>query len=137
MAFKEQKGGSVGETVYLGNDEKRGQVKQFTGYPVDCHSHTKEGKRGEKSTYNFVDFVTEDKQDAERVSLLCPGQLWWMLTEGEKGEPKTVRPTVAGKLCRVTYLGKEKVEGIKAAVHKCKLEIDDEKQLKHYNPDAE
>ena len=133
MAFKEIKGGKHGETVYLGNDTKRGQVKQFEGFPVACHSFTKEGKRGEKSVYNFVGFVTEDAADAEPVSLLCPGQLWHTLTEETEGK-RIVRDTLIGQLCRVTYLGKEKVEGFKAPLHQCKVEVDDAKELKHYQP---
>lgn len=138
MAMKKASSG-FGETVFLGNDAKRGQVKKFSGFYVgNARTVIKEGKRGAKSVYHFADFIREDSADAQPVSILCFGQLFGILLDpaererkNEAGE-KAPAPSLIGCYVEIEYLGKKDVEGFKVPLHQCEVAYDDARKVKKF-----
>lgn len=128
MAFKERN--TFGRTVYLGDDTKAGQVKSWTGYPVDVK--VVDGKKKGES-FTFILAVEKDDKHAEQVSVLACGQVKGALCiKDEHGEAQAIKPDCKGKLTRLTYLGREKVKGFAQPLIQVKVEVDDEATLKHY-----
>ena len=126
--FQEVK--AFGRSIYIGDDVKGGQIKQWTGFPIGCR--IVEGKK-KGETFTIIDAVEKDEVGAEMVSVFACGQLKSALCDrNADGEAIAVKSALLATLCRVTYIGREKVKGFAQPLVNVKVEVDHDKKLVDY-----